>query len=148
MLSTLIFWARSNRKFRGVVPHLVEEHLSILQYADDTIIFMDHDTLQTKDLKLVLSTFEQLSGLKINFHKSELFNGTTKDCEQHYAKLFGCKLGDLPFRYLGIPMNHKKLSNKDWASIEEKFKKKLTSWKGKLLSVGGILVFINSVLTI
>jgi hypothetical protein len=73
MLSTLIFWARSNRKFRGVVPHLVEERLSILQYADDTIIFMDHDTLQTKDLKLVLSTFEQLSGLKINFHKSELF---------------------------------------------------------------------------
>jgi hypothetical protein len=44
-------------------------------------------------------------------------------------------------------MHHRKLSNKDWACIEEKFQKKLSSWKGKLLSVGGRLVLINSVLT-
>jgi hypothetical protein len=42
--------------------------------------------LQAKDLKLVLNTFEQLSGLKINFHKSELFcYGLAKDYEQEYA---------------------------------------------------------------
>lgn len=34
---------------------------------------MNHDTIQAKDLKLVFSTFEQLSGLKINIHKRELF---------------------------------------------------------------------------
>jgi hypothetical protein len=27
----------------GVVPHFVEDGLSILQYADDTVIFIDHD---------------------------------------------------------------------------------------------------------
>jgi len=47
--------------------------LSILQYADDTIIFFDHDLEQAKNLKLLLVAFEQLSGLKINFHKSEIF---------------------------------------------------------------------------
>jgi hypothetical protein len=26
----------------GVIPHLVDGGLSILQYADDTIIFMEH----------------------------------------------------------------------------------------------------------
>jgi len=31
--------------------------------------------------------------------------------------------------------------------IEEKFEKKLSGWKGKLMSVGGRLVLINSVLT-
>jgi hypothetical protein len=31
--------------------------------------------------------------------------------------------------------------------IEERFQKKLSSWKGKLLSVGDRLVLINSVLT-
>lgn len=31
--------------------------------------------------------------------------------------------------------------------MEERFEKKLTSWKGKLLSYGGRLVLINSVLT-
>jgi hypothetical protein len=44
-------------------------------------------------------------------------------------------------------MNHVKLYKKDWASIDERFQKKLCSWKGKLLSVGGRLVLINSVLT-
>jgi hypothetical protein len=148
MLAILIDRAKKNGDFRGVVPHLVDDGLSILQYADDTILFMDHDIDQTKKLKLVLSVFEQLWGLKINFHKSELYcYGKAKDHEHEYAQLFGCKAGNTPFRYLGIPMHHKRLSNKDWSIIEEKFQKKLAGWKGNLLSVGGRLVLINSVLT-
>jgi hypothetical protein len=42
-------------------------------YADDTVIFMSHDVEKVVNIKLLLSTFEQLSGLKINFHKSEVF---------------------------------------------------------------------------
>jgi hypothetical protein len=38
-------------------------------------------------------------------------------------------------------------SNGDWNIIEQRFEKKLSSWKGKHLSVGGRLVLINSVLT-
>ena len=57
----------------GAIPHLVERGLSILQYADDTILFLEHDLAKAVNLKLVLSVFEQLSGLKINFHKSEVF---------------------------------------------------------------------------
>jgi hypothetical protein len=76
--------------------------------------FMKHDLNQAKHLKLVLSTFEQLSGLKLNFHKSELFcYGEAKNQEDEYAHLFGCKSGATPFKYLGIPMHHKKLSNSD-----------------------------------
>jgi hypothetical protein len=44
-------------------------------------------------------------------------------------------------------MHFRKLSNADWRVVEEKFEKKLSSWKGKLMSVGGRLVLINSVLT-
>ena len=44
-------------------------------------------------------------------------------------------------------MHFQKLSNNDWKVIEDKIEKKLSSWKGKLLSVGGRLVLINSVLT-
>ena len=67
--------------------------------------------------------------------------------EKDYILMFGCDSGKYPFRYLGIPMHHKKLSNKDWFAIEERFQKKLSSWKGKHLSVGGRLVLINSVLS-
>ena len=53
--------------------NLVDGGVSILQYADDTILFMVHDLAKVRNMKLVLCLFEQLTGLKINFHKSELF---------------------------------------------------------------------------
>ena len=44
-------------------------------------------------------------------------------------------------------MHFRKLTSKDWKLIEERIEKKLSSWKGKHLSVGGRLVLINSVLS-
>ena len=73
MLAILISRAKETGQIQGVVPHLVDEGLSILQYADDTIIFMDNDLERAKNMKLLLCAFEPLSGLKINFHKSEMF---------------------------------------------------------------------------
>lgn len=125
MLSILIARAKVNGQVSGVVPHLVEDGLSILQYADDTIIFMDHDIEQATNMKLILCMFEQLSGLKINFHKSEIFCfGKAKEEENLYTQLFGCELGSYPCRYLGLPMHYKKLNNTDWKNIEERFEKK------------------------
>jgi len=88
---------------------------------------MDHDLEKAANMKLLLCFFEQLSGLKINFNKSELFCfGEVKDSEIQYAQMFGCALGSYPFRYLGIPMHFRKLSNKDWKVVEERFEKKLS----------------------
>jgi hypothetical protein len=65
-----------------VIPYLVRDGLSILQYADDTILFMEHNFEQAKNMKLLLSDFEQLSRLKINFYKSDFFYfGEAKNCE-------------------------------------------------------------------
>jgi hypothetical protein len=44
----------------GVAPHLVDGGLSILQYVDDTILFMEHDLAKDRNLKLILSAFEQI----------------------------------------------------------------------------------------
>jgi hypothetical protein len=149
MLALLIKRAKDDGQFSGVIPHLVEDGLSILQYADDTILFLDHDLDQAKSMKLLLSVFEELSGLKINFHKSEIIcYGTVKDFENQYTELFGCNSGEYPFKYLGIPMHHRKLQNSDWRVIEERFEKKLASWKAKHLSYGGRLVLLNSCLVV
>ena len=127
MLALLIKRAKADGQIRGVIPHLVNDGLSILQYADDTIIFLDHDLEQAKNLKLLLCAFEQLSGLKINFHKSEIFcYGAAKQMEDIYTDLFGCNTGEYLFRYLGIPMHHKQLHNSEWSKIEERFEKKLS----------------------
>jgi exonuclease III len=148
MLAILIDRAKADGQIRGIIPHLLDDGLSILQYADDTIIFLDHDPKQAKNLKLLLCAFEQLSGLKINFHKSEIFcYGAAKEMEQYYTNLFGCNSGVYPFRYLGIPMHHRQLLNSEWRKVEERFEHKLSCWKAKYLSYGGRLVLLNSVLS-
>jgi hypothetical protein len=148
MLAILIARAKEDGQVAGLIPHLVDGGISILQYADDTILFMEHDIQKALNMKLVLCIFEQLSGLKINFHKSELFCfGEAKQMENEYKTLFGCDIGSLPFRYLGIPIHFRKLRNGEWKPVEDRFESKLSSWIGKLLSYGDRLVLINSVLT-
>ena len=148
MLAILIERAKQDGQILGLVPHLVDGGIFILQYADDTIIFMEHNFKQAKNMKLLLTMFEQLSGLKINFHKSELFCfGAAKVVQQDYMNIFGCNVGEAPFTYLGIPLHYKRISNKDWKVIEDRFERKLSTWKSKLLSYGGRLTLINSVLS-
>jgi hypothetical protein len=109
MPAILINMAKSEGHINGVVPHLVDDGLSILQYAYDTIIFLEHDTERAKNLNLLLCAFEQLSGLKINYHKSEIFCfGVVKEVQEEYSSIFGCQCDTYPFKYLGIPMQHKK----------------------------------------
>ena len=147
MLAILIERAKQDGQISGLIPHLVDGGISILQYADDTIIFMEHNFEEAKNMKLLLTMFEQLSGLKINFHKSELFCfGEAKGVQQEYMNIFGCNVGDAPFTYLEIPLHYKRISNKDWKVIEDRFERNLSTWKSKLLSYGGSLTLINSVL--
>ena len=88
----------------GVIPHLIQDGLSILQYADDTVIFMSHDIQKVINMKLILTTFEKLSGLKINFQKSEIFCfGKAKEHEEFYTQLFGCDVGKYLFAIWAYP---------------------------------------------
>jgi hypothetical protein len=57
MLTLLI----NRAKIDGVIPHLVDDGLSILQYVDNTIIFLDH-TLSKK--KIVSSFYVLLSSYR------------------------------------------------------------------------------------
>jgi hypothetical protein len=131
-----------------VIPHLVDGGLSILQYANDTILFMEHDLYKARNLRLILAAFEHLSGLKINFHKSELFCfGDAQNSVAKYSELFGCGQGQFPINYLGIPIHYRRLTMAEWKLVEERLQKRLSSWKGKMLSLGGRLVLINSIHT-
>ena len=124
MLAIMIGRDKEEGQVGGLVPHLVDGGVSILQYADDTIIFMEHDLDKARNMKLILCLFEQLSGLKINFNKSEIFCFGRAKAKQHtYNQLFGCECGTFPFTYLGVPIHHRKLTNKEWKCIEDRFEK-------------------------
>jgi hypothetical protein len=140
--------AKEDGQVTGLIPHLVDGGVSILQYVDDTIFFLEHDLEKALNMKLVLCIFEQLTGLKINFHKSEIYYfGEAKNGENEYRQIFGYESGTLPFKCLGIPIHFRKLKNGEWKSVEDRFEVKLGSWIAKLLSYGDRLILINLVLT-
>jgi hypothetical protein len=124
MLVILIKRSKVEGQIEGVILHLVDDGLSILQYADNTILFMEYDLEKVRNMKLLLSAFEELSGLKINFHKSEVF---CFEEAKDYEQLFGYKKGSYLFKYLGISMHYRRLNNKHWKVIEEHIEKKLSS---------------------
>jgi hypothetical protein len=59
-----------------------------------------------KNLKFLFCLFEQMSGLKINFLNTMGFClGAAKENILIYEDIFTCKSGDLPMKYLGVPIH-------------------------------------------
>ncbi|KAK6773729.1 hypothetical protein RDI58_028967 [Solanum bulbocastanum] len=54
--------------------------------------------------------------------------------------------GNFPLMYLGCPIKHAKKKKVHFSELIKKIQTKLQVWKGKLLSFGGKIVLINSVL--
>ena len=103
---------------------------------------------KARNMKLMLYIYELMSGLKINFTKSEviMLNDDT-DAELAYADLFNCQTGSFPIKYLGVPVNPSRLHVKNLVPLEKKNEKKLAVWKGKSLSIAGRTTMIQSSLS-
>jgi hypothetical protein len=68
-----------------------------LQYADDRIIFLDPSEQYLKNLKCSLVWFENMLGMRMNYHKSELIPYNLSDEQIHnVAHIFGCLVGSFP----------------------------------------------------
>jgi hypothetical protein len=128
--------------------NLVENGVAILQYADDTIVCLKDDINVARNMKLLLYLYEMMSGLKINFDKSEvlLINGDDEKTLQ-YDDLFNCQIGSFPIKYLGVPVSPSRLHVADWVPLIEKNEKKLIAWKGSSQSITGRATLINSSLS-
>jgi hypothetical protein len=53
------FRGKMDGQVSGLIPHLVDGDVYILQYADDTIIFLDHDLEKALNMKLILCIFSK-----------------------------------------------------------------------------------------
>jgi Reverse transcriptase (RNA-dependent DNA polymerase) len=81
---------------------------SYLLYADDTLIFVQPTAQQLNLLKILLDTFGNISGLKINMQKSKLL--VTSHQVQQLANLIQCKPATFPLKYLGLPLSDKRIT--------------------------------------
>ena len=71
-LAKMISLAQSNNLIKGLVPEYIENGVAVLRYDDDMILCVQDDKEQAAHLKLLLYLYEKMSGLKINFSKSEV----------------------------------------------------------------------------
>ncbi|XP_050211903.1 uncharacterized protein LOC126662059 [Mercurialis annua] len=125
----------------------VQDPISVLQFADDTVLFLPFDLHQLRNLTRILRCFELISGLKINFHKSSLLGINVSDAELCEAsELVGCYVEKFPIKYLGLPLAIRRIPVSAWDPVIQRFKSKLSLWKGNLLSPAGRLVLLKSVL--
>jgi hypothetical protein len=71
-LAKMLDKAVSRGLVQGVLRDFKKGGIVSLQYADDTILFSKAEDSALENLKCILMWYEQLSGMKVNFHKSEI----------------------------------------------------------------------------
>jgi hypothetical protein len=131
-----------------VLNNLIPGGISHIQYVDDTVIMVDTSVQSIRNLKLILYCFEWLSGLKINYHKSEVFVfGVNQKEKENLANMLNYMLGEFPMKYLGIPISYKHLNMSAFSPITQKMITRLDPRKGKLMTSGGrqILTSLSSI---
>jgi hypothetical protein len=100
------------------------------------------------NLKFFLLCFELLSGMKINFHKSEVIvMGCDAEEQARVAWLLNCKQGKFSFTYLGFIMSDSKLSIADMEPLVATVAKRATPWQGRFMSSAARLTLIDSCLS-
>ena len=96
-MEVLAIAIRQNTSIRGISVHGQETKL--LQYADDTTATLSDLNLASAFFDL-LDTFKLLSGLAINYSKTEgMWIGS---CRNNVSKPFGNKWPNKPIKALGV----------------------------------------------
>jgi hypothetical protein len=147
-LSRMIHKAQSNDLFRGLIDHIIDKGVAVLQYTDDTIICLKHNIQGARNMKLLLYMYELMAGLKINFNKSEVITiNDEENWDKIYAKIFNCQTDSFPIKYLGVPVSPSRLHVVDWVPLVEKSAKKLDTWRGGSMLIAGRTTLINTSMT-
>ena len=120
----------------------------VLQYADDTLIFLRASATAVSATKQILQLFESATGLAINYHKTTFLPiHVPKADADALASSFGTITSSFPQTYLGLPLNTHKVSVSDCLPLISSCDKYLSGWRASLLNRSGRLTLCTSVLS-
>ncbi|KAJ0427872.1 putative RNA-directed DNA polymerase [Helianthus annuus] len=146
-LSCMLGKARREGAINGIRLPRSGPVLSHLFYADDAIILGDWSQSEVTNVVRILRCFYICSGLKINMSKSNLYGvGVSGGEVDGMASIVGCRPDSLPFTYLGLLVGANMNRINNWKPVFDIFEKRLATWKSSLLSIGGRVTVIKSVL--
>lgn len=108
-------------------PKCARLKLTHLSFADDLLLFSRGDRESIQHLYEKFEIFTKASGPRANMSKSSIYFGGVRSEEQTYiVQKLGITCGKLPFKYLGIPLDTKKLSILQWQPLIEKIVARIT----------------------
>ena len=121
--------------------------LSHLFYADDAMFVGQWCDTNIDTLLHVLECFYYASGLKINMCKSKIMGVHVDDTKvKNAASKLGCLILKIPFLYLGTKVGRSMSCVHEWKEVVDKVRSRLSRWKMNMLSIGGRLTLLKSVL--
>ena len=89
-----------------------------------------------------------MSGLKINYRKRMLVGINIDDSWLVEATfVLSCKIGGIPFMYLGLPIGGDVRRLSFWEPIMDRIRTKLSEWKSRNLSFGGRFFLLKSAMS-
>ena len=132
--------------FKGASIGQGNLNISRLFYADDAIFIGEWSQSNVYNVICMLRCFYLMNGIKINVHKSKLLGLCVSDDDiLDMASVLSCGVSKLPLTYIGLPVECNMGRCENWKYIIQKFSSKMSQWKARLLSVGGRLSLIKSV---
>jgi hypothetical protein len=145
LLQSIINKAKDCDILKLPIPLSCGSDFPIIQYADDTILILEACPRQLFFLKAMLNSFADSTGLHVNYNKSNIYPINVS--EQKMAMLantFHCKVGSLPFTYLGLPLGLKRPNLEAFLPLIQKTERRLAS-TSIFLSQAGRLQMVNAV---
>lgn len=137
-----------NISVQNRISSKLKKAVIIHQYADDTVLISSSDNTTVISLKVILRLFTSISGLTINFEKSSWIPiNIIEERIPIISAVLGCSLSQFPINYLGLPLTIKRPTKALYMPLIEKLESKFEGWKGRLISRGGHLQLVNSVLS-
>lgn len=133
----------------GFKFHKGMEALSLnhLIFADDLLMFCNCDRNSISLLMDTLECFKSFSGLAMNPQKSTCYlSNPPRGMQSWIQTSYNIGLGQLPAKFLGVPLVTKKLSQRDCHELIAKLANRIESWTTHFLSFAGRMQLIKAVL--
>lgn len=141
---------RNINLIKGIV--IEDKDYKLLQYADDTVLFMDGSEDSIRSTLSLVNQYSKFSGLKPNYDKTQCIKigSTAYTGNNYYEKYKNLMWSQEPFTVLGvtycIDLDTNTMFDLNFLPKIELVKKLISSWSRRILTTAGRITVVKTLL--